>query len=78
MDVPRPVIASKNDKLELQDCLEFNRTAKVSGALPGPPLGDLPMGLNLGVLTPHDSLVLGFLPYTVVLSHLQIQRRRGS
>ncbi|XP_058418910.1 DNA (cytosine-5)-methyltransferase 3B isoform X5 [Diceros bicornis minor] len=24
----RPVIASKNDKLELQDCLEFNRTAK--------------------------------------------------
>lgn len=78
MDVPRPVIASKNDKLELQDCLEFNRTAKVSGALPGPPLGDLPMGLNLGVLTPHDSLVLGFLPHTVVLSHLQIQRRRGS
>ncbi|XP_054995388.1 DNA (cytosine-5)-methyltransferase 3B [Sorex araneus] len=25
----RPVIASKNDKLELQDCLEFNRTAKL-------------------------------------------------
>ncbi|MEJ1278928.1 microtubule-associated protein RP/EB family member 1 [Cricetulus griseus] len=24
----RPVIASKNDKLELQDCLEFSRTAK--------------------------------------------------
>ncbi|XP_065748206.1 DNA (cytosine-5)-methyltransferase 3B isoform X10 [Phocoena phocoena] len=24
----RPVIATKNDKLELQDCLEFNRTAK--------------------------------------------------
>ncbi|KAI4575727.1 hypothetical protein MJG53_011930 [Ovis ammon polii x Ovis aries] len=26
---PQPVIASKNDKLELQDCLEFNRTAKL-------------------------------------------------
>ncbi|XP_076427012.1 DNA (cytosine-5)-methyltransferase 3C isoform X1 [Peromyscus maniculatus bairdii] len=25
----RPVIASKNDKLELQDCLEFSRTAKL-------------------------------------------------
>uniref|UniRef100_A0A8C8YXE3 DNA (cytosine-5-)-methyltransferase n=1 Tax=Prolemur simus TaxID=1328070 RepID=A0A8C8YXE3_PROSS len=25
----RPVIASKNDKLELQDCLEYNRTAKL-------------------------------------------------
>ncbi|XP_058535601.1 DNA (cytosine-5)-methyltransferase 3B isoform X3 [Ochotona princeps] len=25
----RPVIASKNDKLELQDCLEFNRIAKL-------------------------------------------------
>lgn len=33
LDVPRPVIASKNDKLELQDCLEFNRTAKMAPAL---------------------------------------------
>ena len=46
--------------------------------MPGPPLGDLSMGLDLGVLPPHDSLVLGFLPHTVVLSHLQIQSRRGS
>ncbi|MBZ3880260.1 DNA (cytosine-5)-methyltransferase 3B, partial [Sciurus carolinensis] len=27
--INRPVIASKNDKLELQDCLEFSRTAKL-------------------------------------------------
>lgn len=45
------MIASKNDKLELQDCLEFNRTAKVRCAHKQSAenaLGDIQAGLDLG------------------------------
>lgn len=58
------MIASKNDKLELQDCLEFNRTAKVRCAHKQSAenvLGDIQAGPDLGTslflpLSPHMEL----------------------
>lgn len=81
------MIATKNDKLELQDCLEFNRTAKVRCALCLAHWEmhlvisnrDLTLVSNLFLpLPPRDSLVLGFFPHIIVLSCLQVQCRRGS